>query len=77
MILLVHLLVHLGVPSGKAIPIVIVGRKVLRGAGARTGGAATVTATTAGISQRRRSAAPPCLNMAGSGNAALKRSARA
>ncbi len=35
MILLVHLLGHLGVPSGTAIAIVIVGRKVLKGAGAK------------------------------------------
>jgi hypothetical protein len=37
MILLLHLLAHLGVPSGVGIPIVIAGKKVLRGTGAKNG----------------------------------------
>jgi hypothetical protein len=37
MILLVHLLEHLGVPSGTAIGIVIAGKKFLNGAGAKMG----------------------------------------
>jgi hypothetical protein len=37
MILLVHLLEHLGVPSGAALAIVIAGRKVLKSAGPNIG----------------------------------------
>jgi len=37
MILLAHLLEHLGVPSGAAIAIVIAGKRFLEGAGARIG----------------------------------------
>jgi len=37
MILLVHLLEHLGVPSGTAITIVIASKKFLKGAGAKMG----------------------------------------
>jgi len=37
MILLIHLLEHLGVPSGAAIAVVIAGRKAVRGAVGRTG----------------------------------------
>jgi hypothetical protein len=36
MIIVVHLLQHLGVPSGAAIAIVIAGRKFLKGGIART-----------------------------------------
>lgn len=38
MILLIHLLEHLGVPSGAAIAVVIAGRKALKGAADRTRG---------------------------------------
>jgi hypothetical protein len=37
MIMLVHLLEHLGLPSGAAIAIVIAGKKLLRGGAARMG----------------------------------------
>jgi len=37
MIILIHLLEHLGVPSGAAIAIIIAGRKLLKGGLARTG----------------------------------------
>lgn len=37
MILLIHLLEHLGVPSGAAIAVVIAGRKALKGAVGRPG----------------------------------------
>ena len=37
MILLVHLLEHLGVPSGGALAIVITGKKVLKNAGPKMG----------------------------------------
>jgi hypothetical protein len=36
-ILLIHLLQHLGVPSGAAIAIVIAGKKLLKGVTARLG----------------------------------------
>jgi hypothetical protein len=36
-ILLIHLLEHLGIPSGAAIAIVIAGRKLVRAGGARMG----------------------------------------
>lgn len=38
MIILIHLLQHLGIPSGVAIAIVIAGRKLLKGGTSRTGG---------------------------------------
>lgn len=37
MILLVHLLEHLGVPSGTAFAIVIASRRFIKGAGAKMG----------------------------------------
>jgi hypothetical protein len=37
MIIVIHLLEHLGVPSGAAIAIVIAARKLLKGGTARTG----------------------------------------
>lgn len=37
MIILIHLLQHLGLPSGAAIGIVIAGKKLLKGRIARTG----------------------------------------
>jgi len=37
MIILIHLLEHLGLPSGAAIAVVIAGRKLMKGAFARTG----------------------------------------
>jgi hypothetical protein len=37
MIILIHLLEHLGLPSGAAIAIIIVARKLLKGGLARTG----------------------------------------
>jgi len=37
MIILIHLLEHLGVPSGAAIAIIIAGRKLVKGGLARTG----------------------------------------
>jgi len=36
-IILIHLLEHLGLPSGAAIAVVIAGRKLLKGGLARTG----------------------------------------
>jgi hypothetical protein len=36
MILLIHLLQHLGLPSGIAIAVVIAGRKLLKGGNSRT-----------------------------------------
>ncbi|HUN33199.1 MAG TPA: hypothetical protein VMU95_14400 [Trebonia sp.] len=38
MIILIHLLEHLGVPSGAAIAIIIAGRKFLKGGLAKMGG---------------------------------------
>jgi hypothetical protein len=37
MITLIHLLQHLGLPSGVAIAVVVAGRKLLKGAIAKTG----------------------------------------
>jgi hypothetical protein len=61
-IFLIHLLEHLGVPSGAAIAIVIAGRKALKAGTSRMGRRAPVTATgglPAATGERRRTSPIP------------------